>query len=173
MNDFKNRNKQLNEIGEKHFNWVNKMNWHTTTDLECLALILSEVDEAYREIDQNNLEEFAFELADIVLRLLDVAKRHDYTIDIDNIEKDEDIKEIKIDSQKIQNEHDLAQLAFFIGRNVNYCRSNESNPKIERNLMKMIEITILIAQKNKIDLFNHLEQKIIKNEQRGKVNRLK
>ncbi len=166
-------NEKLNEIGNKHFLWVQKMNWHTTTDLECLALILSEVDEAYREIDQNNLEEYAFELADIVLRVLDLAKRHGYSIDVENIEKDTTIKQIEINQYRVQNEHDLAQLAFFIGRNVNYCREAETNPQLRNNLMIMIQKTILIAQKNKIDLIDKLETKLIKNELRGKINRLK
>lgn len=39
--------------------------------------------------------------------------------------------------------------------------------------MIMIQKTILIAQKNKIDLIDKLETKLVKNELRGKINRLK
>lgn len=64
----------INEIARQNFQWVEEMGWHNKTVLEALALVASEVGEAINECRQQEPSpEFAEELADIVLRVLDIA----------------------------------------------------------------------------------------------------
>ena len=66
--------KTINEIAQANFQWVEEMGWHNKTVLEALALVASEVGEAINECRQQEpTPEFAEELADIVLRVLDIA----------------------------------------------------------------------------------------------------
>lgn len=65
---------EINEIAKKQFDWVERMGWHNKTVLESLALIASEVGEAVNECRNGApSEEFALELADIILRVADLA----------------------------------------------------------------------------------------------------
>lgn len=81
----------INEIAEKNYLWVEKMGWHNKTTLEALALVASEVGEAINECrHEKPTDAFGEELADIVLRVLDIA--HWQGIDI---EKEINIKMIK------------------------------------------------------------------------------
>ncbi len=64
----------INEIARQNFQWVEEMGWHNKTVLEALALVASEVGEAINECRQQEPSpEVAEELADIVLRVLDIA----------------------------------------------------------------------------------------------------
>ncbi len=64
----------INELAAKNYDWVERMGWHNKTTLEALALVASEVGEAINECrGEKPTEAFAEELADIVLRVLDVA----------------------------------------------------------------------------------------------------
>jgi NTP pyrophosphatase (non-canonical NTP hydrolase) len=64
----------INKLAEQNYDWVERMGWHNKTVLEALALVASEVGEAINECrgDQPT-PELAEELADIVLRVLDIA----------------------------------------------------------------------------------------------------
>jgi len=65
---------KLNEIAEKNYQWVDKMGWHNKTPLEALALVASEVGEAINECrNEQPTDAFGEELADIILRVLDLA----------------------------------------------------------------------------------------------------
>jgi len=65
----------INELCEKQFDWVQRMGWHNKTVLEALALICSEVGEAVNECRGDApTEDFGYELADIVLRVADLAE---------------------------------------------------------------------------------------------------
>ncbi len=65
---------KLNEIAEVHYQWVDDMGWHNKTPLEALALVASEVGEAVNECrGEQPTENFGEELADIVLRVIDLA----------------------------------------------------------------------------------------------------
>ena len=64
----------LNAIGYTHWLWVEEMGWHNTTLLEKLSLVTSEVGEAVNECrGEEPTYDFQYELADIVLRVMDIA----------------------------------------------------------------------------------------------------
>jgi NTP pyrophosphatase (non-canonical NTP hydrolase) len=72
----------INQIAERNYQWVEEMGWHNKTVLEALALVASEVGEAINECrHEKPTEAFGEELADIVLRVLDIA--HWQNIDIE------------------------------------------------------------------------------------------
>lgn len=64
----------LNELAKQQWDWVESVGWHNKTNLECLALVASEVGEAINEC-RNTVptNKFGEELADIILRVLDLA----------------------------------------------------------------------------------------------------
>jgi NTP pyrophosphatase (non-canonical NTP hydrolase) len=64
----------INEVAKQNYLWVEKMGWHNKTPLEALALVASEVGEAINECrHEQPSEAFSEELADIILRVLDLA----------------------------------------------------------------------------------------------------
>ena len=85
----------LRTIATTQFAWVERMGWHNKTVLECLALIASEVGEAINECrGEEPTAEFGPELADIILRTVDLAKATG--IDIEN----EVLKKMAINEQR-------------------------------------------------------------------------
>lgn len=65
----------LNSLSKTHFNWVEEMGWHNKTVLEALALIASEVGEAVNECrGEQPTKLLGEELADIILRVIDLAE---------------------------------------------------------------------------------------------------
>jgi len=66
---------EINEIARRQYDWVERMGWHNKTVLEALALIASEVGEAVNECRGDEpTPEFGTELADIILRVADLAE---------------------------------------------------------------------------------------------------
>ena len=63
------------ELQKKQYDWVERMGWHNKTTLESLALISSEVGEAVNECrGEKPSSDFGSELADIILRTVDLAE---------------------------------------------------------------------------------------------------
>ncbi|SET85165.1 MazG nucleotide pyrophosphohydrolase domain-containing protein [Thalassotalea agarivorans] len=74
----------INDIAKANYDWVEAMGWHNKTPLEALALIASEVGEAVNECRGDTpTEHFGEELADIILRVLDLA--HWQGIDMEKV----------------------------------------------------------------------------------------
>lgn len=79
---------KINEIAKQNYLWVEKMGWHNKTTLEALALVASEVGEAINECrNEKPTDNFGEELADIILRVLDVSHWHGIDIEQKIIEK--------------------------------------------------------------------------------------
>jgi len=75
---------EINKIAARQYDWVERMGWHNKTVLEALALIASEVGEAVNECrGEAPSEDFPTELADIILRTVDLA--HWQGIDIADV----------------------------------------------------------------------------------------
>lgn len=65
----------INELAKLQYAWVEEMGWHNKTVLEALALIASEVGEAVNECRHEVPSDyFKTELADIILRVVDLAE---------------------------------------------------------------------------------------------------
>lgn len=72
---------ELNEIADRQHDWLVRMGWTKATPLEDLALIASEVGEAVNECrGEQPTPELGTELADIVLRVLGMARKLDIDI---------------------------------------------------------------------------------------------
>lgn len=83
MSIFKNTdgNIGINDIAKAQFEWVEEMGWHHATTLESLALVASEVGEAVNECrGETPTNEFGSELADIILRTVDLAYKNNINI---------------------------------------------------------------------------------------------
>lgn len=66
---------QLYNITLRHWQWVERMGWHNTTQLEKMALVASEVGEAVNELrGEKPTAVYGYELADIILRVVDAGK---------------------------------------------------------------------------------------------------
>ena len=79
---------KLKDLAAQHFEWVESMGWHNKTPLEALALIASEVGEAVNECrGEKPTAEFGEELADIVLRVIDLAQWQGIDIEAEMIRK--------------------------------------------------------------------------------------
>ena len=67
----------LNYVGDTTLAWANSVGWGDHTTLEDLALLASEVGEAINECRGDAPSDaFADELADVILRVLGIARKH-------------------------------------------------------------------------------------------------
>ena len=66
----------MRDVAQRHWKWVDKMGWHNKRPLESVALIASEVGELANEFrgETINLASVGNEMADIILRTLDLAE---------------------------------------------------------------------------------------------------
>jgi NTP pyrophosphatase (non-canonical NTP hydrolase) len=72
----------LSELARRNWAWVEGQGWHNKSPLECLMLIVSECGEAANECrNEHPTDHFSEELADIILRTIDLAE--DNGIDIE------------------------------------------------------------------------------------------
>ena len=77
---------KINKLAKKQHDWVERMGWHNKTVLEMLALVTSEVGEAVNECRGDKpTRKFGIELADIILRTVDLA--HSQGIDLEAVIK--------------------------------------------------------------------------------------
>ena len=72
----------LNYLGDTTLAWANSVGWGDHTTLEDLALLASEVGECINECrGPAPSDAFATELADVILRALGIARKHDIDVD--------------------------------------------------------------------------------------------
>lgn len=78
----------LSDLATEHFKWVDRMGWHNKTVLEALALIASEVGEAVNECRGDSpTDKLGEELADIILRTIDLAEWQGIDIELEVVKK--------------------------------------------------------------------------------------
>ena len=74
--------KTLNDRAMEIHQFVNACNWRNKNNLECLALIASEVGEAVNECRGHYpTSNFKFELIDVLLRTLDLCQQNEIDVD--------------------------------------------------------------------------------------------
>lgn len=68
--------KDLNDIAYDQWQWVEDMGWHNKQPLEYVALIASEIGEVANECrGEKPTDRLGEELADVILRTLDMAEQ--------------------------------------------------------------------------------------------------
>lgn len=156
----------FNKIAEKHYEWVESMNWHNKTVLEALALIASEVGEAaYEHLDNNPTEHFGEELADIMLRALDLGFWQ--KVDINQQVEDNSIEWKYNDVPKM-----FMQLNFEFGNLVNTARKTQLEISFHHSLGKFINGVVDIAKISHVNLEHEILKKMEINIERGTRGRI-
>lgn len=156
----------LNKIAQAQFVWVEDMKWHNKTVLESLALIASEIGEAaYEHLDSTPTEHFGEELADIMLRSLDLAcwQKVDLNNEVEHINfnyKYEDVPRM------------FMQLTFEFGNLVNTARKTQLEQSFHTALALFIKAVLIMAEKSQINLEKEILNKMEINLQRGTRGRI-
>ena len=97
----------LRDLAERQWAWVEARGWHNkNSPLEYLALIASEVGEAVNECRGEKVSEnFPFELADIILRVVDMAEQYGFDIGhyvVEKMELNKKRENIKASGKKVK-----------------------------------------------------------------------
>ncbi len=158
----------LNSLSKQHHAWVERMQWHRRTHLEAAGMIGSEIGEACEEVHFAHVTaHFSVELADVVLRCVDMAIEIDAEIDIgarlDAIDKPEPAYQSL--------EHSLIKLFALQAPLVNAARHGEASAIIEGLLMTM-HACFSIARRQGIDLLQVMTTKVEANTVNGSKGRL-
>jgi NTP pyrophosphatase (non-canonical NTP hydrolase) len=159
----------LNRLSKQHHAWVERMQWHLRTHLEAAGMIGSEIGEACAEVHFAEVSEhFGVELADVVLRCVDMAIEIDSDIDI--------VSELKL-IEKLEPayqslEHSLIKLFALQAPLVNAARQSDSFAILDA-LMLTMQACFSIARRQGIDLLKVMEKKVEANAMNGSKGRLK
>lgn len=155
----------FNSLALRHYNWVEQMNWHNRTVLESLALIGSEIGETMDEC-LNNIptEHFAEELADICLRIIDVAYVEKVIL--------KDALECTIEWKTHDYQGHLNEITIEWAKWINTARKVKLEEDFGISLGKVLQRVLSLAKIAHIDMIQEIEQKIIKNEARGSRGRV-
>lgn len=156
----------LNALGQQHGAWVERMGWHNKTVLEGLALIASEIGEANAEcVGRFDREKFGEELADIVLRTVDMA----FT---ENVNLDDAVAQVNISWQSLTLNGRMAEILIDYAAWTNTARKTELGPDFHAGMVRFIARVLDLARQLDIDLQDHLRRKVAKNELRGTRGRI-
>ena len=72
---------EINLLAQEQWLWVDKMGWHNKLPLEYVALIASEIGEVANECrGEQPTEKLGEELADIILRTLDMGHQFGFNM---------------------------------------------------------------------------------------------
>lgn len=156
----------LNELAKKQYQWVEDMNWHNKTVLEALALISSEVGEAaYEYLDEQPTDHFGEELADIMLRSLDLACWQ-------NVDLNKEILETSVVWKHTSIPKMFMQLSYEFGNLVNTARKATLDSSFNKSLSLFIKSVIEIAEFSDVNLEKEILNKMEINLQRGTRGRI-
>lgn len=163
-----NKDTIINQLAQTHYNWIEAMNWHNATVLESLALIGSEIGETMNECINNQLtEHFGEELADIALRIIDVALVRCNGIDLDHLLLDTEVTWKTANYEGYMNEITIDWAAW-----VNAGRKPVLEESFTIYLAIVLKRVFIVAEIAKIDLIEEITKKIQKNESRGSRGRV-
>lgn len=150
-----------NDIAARHYDWVERMGWHNKTVLEALALIGSEIGEAAAEcFEARPTGNYGEELADIVLRTVDLAKWQG--IDIPAVVAAADVS---WHSQEPLRQ--CAELMVDFKDWVNSARRETLGADFGQALGRVLKRVFEMAQGQGIDLEAQAYRKLVLNESRG------
>ena len=155
---------QWNTVAQRHYDWVEAMGWHNKTVLEALALIGSEIGEVAGEIDDEGRVNTSFgeELADIVLRTLDLALTEH--VDIDTWLGMVTVP-MNVSAQPVHVQ--LCGLMQTFGHWVNSARAERTGADFAQALAQTLARVKALAESQHVDLAAEVERKILKNLERG------
>lgn len=157
---------QFNARAQAHFNWVDRMGWHTKSTLESLALVASEIGETFDECSgATATPAFEEELTDIALRVMDLLQGLNVNIDL-QLESVELTWPLNLSLHSA-----LGQLTVDLAKCVNACRGDSPTPALTINLAVMLARVVAIAEGRGIDLASQVDRKMAINEQRGSRGR--
>lgn len=162
----------LDEIAVRQHAWVGDMGWHNKTPLESLALIASEIGEAVDECRGDTpTAAFGEELADIVLRSLDLAEDEGFRLDAAAAR----FRAVPMDPASRVSEPvvALAYLMPILGAAMNACRGEETTPVLGEKLAELVARVEELADIHGIDLRERIAKKMAINATRGARGRLK
>lgn len=156
----------LNELAEKHYQWVEAMNWHNKTVLEALALIASEIGEsAFEYLDDTPTEHFGEELADIMLRTLDLGCWQ-------KVDMNSEVANATIEWKYNDIPKRFMQLTYEFGNLVNTARKSQLEDSFHKSLGVFIKGVIDIANLSQVNLEKEILAKMEINLQRGTRGRI-
>jgi len=154
-----------NEFSTRHHAWVGAMGWHKRSNLEAMAMIYSEVGESVDEMTAQGLTpHFSGELADIVLRTVDMAIENQINIDFERQHYSPDRPAYRTVSAC------LLGITSVLAKGVNAARANNIDG-ITDSLIGTLLLCEEIAAGQCIDLQSVIEQKIDVNLARGSRGR--
>lgn len=154
-----------NDLGARHYAWVEEMGWHNRSHLEAFGMIYSEVGEAAGEITPQGISnEFPLELADIVLRSVDEAIVLGLNIDFERQHYSPDRPAYRTIQAC------LLQMTTELGKGVNAARSNDVEG-MATSLVRTLMLCEETASRSSIDLQAITESKMLANHGRGNRGR--
>lgn len=156
----------LNALGDVHSAWVERMGWHNKTVLESLALIASEIGEAAAEcIGAVDLEKFGEELADIILRAVDLAKT-------EGVNLNDEVAKVTFTWTTTTPPERIAEILAGYATWTNSARNAALGPDFGQGMALVVAQVIDLAAACGIDLQEHVRLKVAKNELRGTRGRI-
>lgn len=154
----------LNAISDRHHAWVERMGWHNKTVLESLALIASEIGEAAGECvgGFSIPERFGEELADIILRCVDLAKTESVNLN-EQVARARPAIEWVTDTATER----LAEILVVFAKWTNTARKTPLGPDFGEGMGQVVARVIDLAARHRIDLHTAVQLKLEKNALNG------
>lgn len=163
------------DVAQRQYDWVERMGWHNKTSLEAMALIASEVGEAAAECCDEvvHVKALGEELADIVLRTLDLMLWEKFDVRATLIASEANSFDVMHKSTQMSSLEDLAMMMIPIKQAINCFRKEETVPQAAVFLGNLLIRVSILAEFLEIDLKQCLEDKMALNETRGTRGRVK
>lgn len=150
----------------RHHAWVERMGWHKISPLESVALIMSEIGEALNECwGPQPTAAFGSELADIVLRCMDLAQTH-------QVDLDAGVSAAVPDWRGDSLRDDVGSLFVAAAALANTTRYGQLDESFHTALALVVRLTRGVAARHQVELEAAVLGKMALNEARGARGRL-